>query len=341
MIGGEHYLAPPARVERNLAASLERALGKFSLFSTGRDALFALLQSLPQSIVHLPDLMCHSVPRACEAAGKQVRLYAVGGDLREAGPGLPGEAGECVLVMHYFGVANDALAARARAAGCLVISDVTHMLFNETALGRIAQASDYVFGSLRKSGPFPDGAFVASRTHALAQPGRSMRQDFVTLRAAALLSRGLSAAGGFVDDENFGWLRQAEALLDACDAADYACSHLGRELLHTVDPHADAARMQANMAVLATALEGTCVLPCSACGPSPYFLCLFGSRAERDAVRAELAGRRTYPPVHWDTGWSPRPSPLSDLGLSIPCDARYDTTQMQSTANTILACLKR
>lgn len=40
MIGGEHYLTPPARVENSLGEMLEKTTGEMVFFSTGRDALF-------------------------------------------------------------------------------------------------------------------------------------------------------------------------------------------------------------------------------------------------------------------------------------------------------------
>lgn len=339
MIGGEHHLRPPGRVQSSLAAVLEHELGPLSLFATGRDALFALLHDVPQRTVHVPDLICHSVVQACEAAGKRVCHYAVPPDLLSAQPAITGGGDECVLVMHYFGVVNEALALRARAAGAVVVSDATHLAFDAAALGVLARASDHVFGSLRKSGPFPDGAFLASRLGDPAAPARPMREEFVVLRAAALLSRGFSARSGYVDDENFGWLRRAEALLDASPPADHACSYLGRELLTTVECETAAQQMRANAQVLEAVLDTRCVLPCRGAAASPYFYVRFASREQRDAVRAGQASRRIFLPVHWDTRWSACPSPLSDLGLSIPCVARYGVEQMRSTAEAIVACL--
>lgn len=339
MIGGEHFLTPPRRLQDSMADVLARAAGEMSYFASGRDALFALLAELPHRTIHIPDLLCHSVYQACESAGKQVRSYRVGADLLAESASFAPTEDDCVLVMHYVGIPDHAMLRRARSAGTLIISDVTHMLFNESSLTAISRASDYLFGSLRKSGPFPDGGFVAS----LLRPGilatKPVRQSFVALRAAALLSRGFSAQDGFLDHENFWWLQTAEGLLDDSPPADHACSYLTLQLLGTVDPIAAASRIRANMEILAKMLGTACSTPCSPAHPAPYFLCLFRNGGERDSVRAQAAREQVFLPVHWDTSWSAMPSPLSDIGLSIPCDARYAGHDMQRVATLILRSL--
>lgn len=341
MIGGEHYFTPSARAEHSLGEILEGKIGEIAFFSTGRDALYSLLAILPHQNIYLPDLVCASIHQACVAAGKAVITYPIGEDLLDCGRlNLQKASPSCLLALHYFGVTNEPLLSRARQAGITVISDVTHMLFNPGGLEQIARDSDYLIASLRKSGAFPDGGFVSSRKEPLSQATLPMREDFFSLRAAGLLSRGFSAHNGFRDDENFHLLKKAEEVIDRSSPGPHQCSYLSRRLLFTVNVSAAALNINGNMQILASKLTSICTTPCHPGLASPFFFCLFRNREERDIVRTQLATHRYFCPVHWDTAKLPTPSPLSERCLSIPCDARYDKNAMLAIANVIKSCLK-
>lgn len=341
MIGGEHYFISHEPVEESMAAMLDTSIGEVSYFSTGRDALFSLLVSLPQTAILLPDLMCHSVYHAAQLAGKQIILYRIGEILvPERIPEARFGPESSVFVMHYFGVVDTELMERARRRGSTVISDVTHLLFDSDRLQLVSAMSDYLVASLRKSGPFPDGGFVSSQWHTVIQPGQLFREDFFLLRASGLLSRGFSAMGGFRNDENFHLLKKAEYLVDSTAPGDYRCSYLSQELLRTIDVKKSVKVIRSNSAVLSRTLEGICLTINTGDTVSPYFLCCFDNHNVRDAVRSFLASHRVFCPVHWDTSWQSTPSRHSDICLSIPCDARYEDSQMQFVSDLIRSCTK-
>ena len=341
MIGGEHYFVPPHAVENSMSEMLDRQVGDVSFFATGRDALFSQLTKLPQKRIYLPDLICHSIYIACVAAGKQVISYKIGANMLHTGVRISErDPDSCFFVMHYFGIANLGLAEQAKASRMTVISDVTHMLFSDSKLHSIAKASDYLVASLRKSGPFPDGGFVSSRIHPIVRATRPIREHFHALRTAGLFARGFSAENDFADDQNFGLLKKAEDFIDQSALGDHQCSYLSTELLQTVNIKEAAARMCKNIAVLASALKRSCETINTPASPSPYFVCVFKNREERDLVRKQLARHRIFCPVHWDTSEMPEPSSLSELTLSIPCDTRYNELDMKSVAQLIIACQK-
>ena len=242
--------------------------------------------------------------------------------------------------MHYFGVTNERLMRRAKSLGMKVISDVTHMLFNQDQMRLIGTQSDYLVASLRKSGPFPDGGFVSSCHYPVPMPSSEIREEFFALRAAGLLSRGFSAKRHFNNDENFHMLQKAERLIDQSPVRDHACSYYTRELLRTISVEENATQIIRNITTLSTLLQGGCGTVNSQANPSPYYLCLFKNQDERDAVRDQLASNQYYCPIHWDTRRLPTPSPLSGHILSIPCDSRYRETDMEAVAEAITVCLK-
>lgn len=341
MIGGEHYFTPQPKSDASLGAMLESKLGNISFFSTGRDALFSLLASLPYENILLPDLVCESVYQACTAAGKNVRTYPIGVNLLDFNHlNIEEIETSCLLVMHYFGITNEPLLHYAKTAGVTVISDVTHMFFNPAQLELIANLSDYTIASLRKSGAFPDGGILSSRSKKLAQATSPMREEFFSLRAAGLISRGFSAREGFGNDENFKLLKKAENLIDHSEPGPYQASYLSKCLLFTLDVEAAAVQINLNMQTLAEGLMGSGALPCQPGFASPYFCCVYRDLSEREIVRNNLAAARYFCPVHWDTSRLPTPSPLSERCLSVPCDARYNQSDMQAIANVINTCLE-
>jgi hypothetical protein len=342
MIGGEHFLSPPHPVKNSMSDLLDSAAESVSFFATGRDALYALLGTLPHKTVHLPDLICVSVYQACLQAGKDVVTYRMNADLVQHESCDPEMASNsCLLVMHYFGVANEGLIRRAKSFGMTVISDVTHMLFNRDQIRLISAQSDYLVASLRKSGPFPDGGFLSSCHHPVTTPSSEIREEFFALRAAGLLSRGFSAKRHFNNDESFHMLRKAESLIDQSPAGDHACSYYTRELLRTISVDENAKQIIRNITTLSTLLQGSCGTVNTQLSPSPYYLCLFKNQDERDAVRSQLASDQYFCPIHWDTSALPTPSPLSVHILSIPCDSRYSETNMEAVAKAITLCLKK
>lgn len=341
MIGGEHYLLPPGAVSDNMFEMLESLAGKTAFFATARDALASLLRTLPCSTIYLPDLICHSVYQACRHAGKEVRTYRIAHDFVNTDTELKvARSGEsCMLVMHYFGVTNENLVNCAKSLGMTLISDVTHMLFNRERMNFLSARSDYLVASLRKSGPFPDGAFISSRHHSVPHPRAGLRVEFLSLRSAGLLSRGFSAKEEFSNDENYLLLRKAETLLDQSQPGDFECTYLSRQLLRTIAVAESAQKISRNISALSSRLMGICRTVSISTAPSPYYICIFLKKQKRDFVRVTLARHRYFLPIHWDTSQMPEPSLLSDLILSIPCDARYNETDMQAVAEIIESCL--
>jgi hypothetical protein len=339
MIGGDHYITPPHSVANSMRDMLEGCLGNVSYFASGRDALYSLLNSIPHRVVHLPDLICFSVYQACIQAEKEAIAYQVHSDFVHIEAFQLGKISvSCLLVMHYFGVANMELMQRAKVLGVTVISDVTHLLFDGEQVKTISDNSDYVVASLRKSGPFPDGGFLSSRHHPVPKPTRGIREDFFALRSAALLSRGFSARNDFEDEENLHLLRKAENLIDSSMAGDYQCSYYSMELLRTINLDGNALQIAKNTVTLSMRLSGRCGTVNTQLGHSPYFLCRFESQEERDTVRQLLADFQYFCPIHWDTSQMPSPSPLSKTILSIPCDARYNESDMEAVAEVINSC---
>lgn len=338
MIGGEHFFAIPGNVEQSIGNLLSTKLGDISFFSTGRDALKSLLHTLPDKLIYLPDLTCSSITNACRASSLEIHNYEISDNYCAPNQEFTFEKAGSVFVIHYFGKYNSHLVNRAKTNGHIVISDVTHLLFDRIALCRAAEESDYLIASLRKSGPFPDGGFISSTKCTVVKPKKSIREDFFTYRTAGLLSRGFSAANNFASDENFVLLKKAEELLDNSDPSDYSCSDLSISLLNTISIPVSAEKIHKNVSVLLKALSivSTISVVMNDEEISPYFPILLPSSEQRDSVRSHLAAHQYYFPVHWLESGLPKASNLSQISLSIPCDARYNEEDMQDIIDVIM-----
>lgn len=340
MIGGEYYFQAPEPSLNSLEKELTSLFSKLSYFSTGRDALFSLFSVLEINQIWLPNFLCNSVWSSVRQTGKQIRFYEVNNSLHGAHDWIANiQPNDAVLVIHFFGVPDLALLKRLRQSNTLLISDITHMLFNAEGLSEVVKGSDFSIASLRKSGPFPDGAFCGSNGHLVPVASEPSRLDFWSLRAAAMLSRGYSAKLGFLDDENFLMFRQAEAALDNSPAGKNRMSFLNARVMAATDFASQRTVVAENAAMLAARLERACELPANGYGISQYFICKFSNRRRRDAVRNALGAKCIYCPVHWDTSFLPQPHKLSDELLSIPCDARYNAGDMSKIADNLIAAL--
>lgn len=339
MIGGEHYFLPPAFVKNSMAEMLKASVGKIAYFSSGRDALFSLLSTKHQQNILLPDLICSSVYDACKSAGKNIYFYEIDKNLTAKSLEITTNRKQTsILIMHYFGETSHALLAKARQLGLNIISDVTHGLFDENSLSVIATMSDYLFSSLRKSGPFPDGGFVASQSKVLPLPNKLPREDFVAFRIAGLFARGFSARDFFSNDENHELIKKAELILTNSQADFYSCSHISKQLLSCIDVKAAQSSIQRNQLKLKEKLYDL-MIPHKKTTHSPYFCCFCKDKKQRNLIRNKLAENKFFCPIHWDTSWNNNPSFLSDIIFSIPCDARYNEHDMNAVAEKILICL--
>jgi len=273
------------------------------LVDTGRSALWlaadAVHRRFGRAEAWLPRYCCESVVEPFRALGYRVRWYAAGGDLASPA-GLPAKlSGTAFLYIHYFGRRNAALekyVAERRRAGdeFAAIEDCAQAALTSG----VGAVGDYVVTSWRKLLPVPDGAVLACDVPvdaALAEAD----EGFVSRRALGKFLRG---AGG--DDADFLHLFEESEKRLRPDRPR-AISWLSRRLLERVDAKDVGARRRRNWAALARTLKRALPEGCSplfsslADGEVPLGFPIRVPPRRRDALRAFLAKRRMYCPVHW------------------------------------------
>jgi hypothetical protein len=328
MIGGEHFIHVP-EVTDSLNDLFVPIKNQTSFYATGRDAFFSILAYLRPTRVWLPNFLCESIFEAAGQNGELIACYPMSvsleSDLKWTRDVRPGDT---VLVIHYFGDIQKKIIETVSRLGATSVSDSTHLLLNQEAWDEALVASDWVFGSLRKSGPFPDGGFCIRNKGIPPSPTLPPRKQFWALRAAALLSRGASAYHDFDNDENWELITEADKELIKHRPGSYAMSYLSKSLLRSIPMATKRDAMSINHKLLVEGLPSSLIHPIALRSTSPYVPCLFPSRMARDEVRSMFAKLQMFFPIHWETDFLATPHDLSGRILSIPCDDRYGEADM-------------
>lgn len=338
MIGGEHFL-PCIEAEGNLADVIGGIWSNVEYRCTGRDAIHSAVSQVTTRRIWIPDYLCESIYRPIRDLGIPLEFYHVDGfDPNRGDWDVLGNEGDCVLLIHYFGEPQLHALETLRQRNIATISDVSHAMLNIPVLRQIGKSSDFSVCSLRKTAGVPDGGFVASTRFELAAAGRPPREQFWTLRAAALLSRGGSAAAKFASDENYHLFCRAERSLDGSAAGSHAMSDCSRYMLATF-PWCDWSEKTALNHKQLRGLLGDDYAAASSETFSHLYPVLFDSKEQRDRVRGCLSRKGIIAPIHWDTSFLGNPHWISDRILSLPCDYRYSDSQIEHCASAFLEVL--
>lgn len=337
MIGGEYYHSIQ-KVADSLGSRIGLLFPYLNYFSTGRDAIFASFYDKKIKRVWLPDYLCHSIWSAVQQTQLEICFYSVTRSLTNELSWVDQvQANDSVFIIHYFGIPQLELLDALQDKCNWIVSDCSHLLFDWKSLEKVALKSHLCLGSLRKNGPFPDGAFCASKNSEMPKPKLGTRMDFWVPRAAALASRSYSAMDNFKSDENFELFVQAEKYLDSQKADLYSMSDLSYGILQNMDWDLSIKRTDENFQTLKNCLGGFFIpsqMPAFYYGPAQHFPILLPTQ-QRDLLRKSLMQHRIYCPIHWDTSFLSKPNEISDEILSVPCDGRYTSSQMKELSALI------
>lgn len=316
---------------------------------TGRSALrLALRQTrrhTSSARIWLPDYICPSVPAACRAEGFAVMYFPDRPALVSLDQPPLVASGDVVLYAHYFGRVNKAFDAWLQtmkgSRDWILIEDGVQAAYSEG----IGLRGDFMIASLRKWWPAPDGAVLCSGKALDDMPLMAADEQFVGMRTAAKLLRGGNAPA----DEFLSLIEATEELLD--QAPPRSISWTSRHLLNRCDPIPMTKARRTNW----QSLQRTISVPLLVhAGISPLFSTLEPGEVPlafpikvangRDKLRAYLAERRIYCPIHWilrDTeSCTPNSRALSAELLSLPIDQRYDVNDMNRMVSALLEYCK-
>ena len=338
-------LTPSAGPDLSSAQTWRLPPGECRLVQNGRAALLTALRDACCAArlmdAWLPSYLCASMVQPFRQSGLQVHYYPVDNHLVPVDGPWTLAVGDrsVVLYVDYFGfpvsTTAQTLAKQQHDRGAVTILDITHSIFN-TAPNEIPTSS-YAVASLRKWVGLPDGGLIWKRGSRFSIPLDVDSTDggFGRARLVAGLMKGLYCDGILSQKDGYRALfGMAEDIADDCTAA-VPMSRVSRTMWGQLDAASIVCARRANYAVLASGMsrlrclhlleealpQGVCPLGCPVV--SSY----------RDDLRIFLTSHSVYCPIHWQlpdevkTGF-PASQSLSTTILTLPCDQRYTTDDM-------------
>jgi dTDP-4-amino-4,6-dideoxygalactose transaminase len=306
-----------------------------------RSAIKLVIDRLSPPTVWLPSYLCPAILDAVSGGQSKVGFYEIDANLAQPSRQWMESAqqGDLVVVIDFFGFLSDADWIRgAHERGLWVLEDASQALFTQ-GVGSIA---DFVVFSPRKFVGVPDGGILnCNGEHAFESIRLKPPPAEWWLKAwfASVLRRDFDLQQA--DRRWFEFFRETEA--DA-PVGPYAMSELSRVLLTKGICYSGMAQRRLdNYKLLEKALNRLALFPSLPAGVVPLG---FPIRLNnRDSLRQKLFREQIYPPVHWAIeGLVPREfgesHDLSAKILTLPCDQRYDETDMDRMASIVSRELK-
>lgn len=311
------------------------------LLVNARSGIFLLVERLAPAQVWMPTYLCGSMLQAVDARATRIRFYPVNADLVVPSRDwlVDVQPGDLVILVDYFGFPCDSSCAiLAKEQGAVVLEDACQALLSATA----GQFSDFALFSPRKFLGVPDGGILTRscevdfpRTSAASGLHSPPAEWWLKALSATILRREFDMHGG-----SRRWFERSQRVEKGQPVGHYAMSELSRMLLmHGFDYPAIAQRRVENYKLLADKLGDSALFPSLSPGVVPLG---FPIRVQnRDRIRRMLFAHEIYPPLHWPIqGLVPQEfkdsHQLSAEIMTLPCDQRYSTREMNAMAQFIL-----
>jgi len=310
------------------------------LLANARSGISLLVELLSPPQVWMPSYLCGSMLKATGKRRMTAKFYEVNYDL--AIPSLEWlddvRPNDLIVLIDYFGFPCDAsCATAAKDQGAWILEDACQALLSKS----VGQLADFVLFGPRKFLGVPDGG-ILTLDHRIEFDGIKLTSPpaewWLKALSARVLRREFDLHGG--SRRWFEVFQEAEA---ENPIGHYAMSELSRILLtHSFDYSTIAQRRVENFRFLANALSDIALFPTFL--PSVVPLGFPIRVKNRDPVRQTLFDHGIYPPVHW---------PIQDIVpgkfrdshrlaaeiMTLPCDQRYDSSDMERMARLVREAL--
>jgi len=331
LIGGVFGFVDLSKIEGQFPPFVE---GRELLLCNARSGIHVLSSLLKPQAVWMPSFLCDVMLKAVQ--NHDVRFYEVDSDLQISRDWLDNvQKGELVVFIDYFGFKFDSsLAMDIKQRGGWVLEDACQALHTS----HVGKFSDFVLFSPRKFLNVPDGAIL--RYNADLDFPEIQLQNAPTLwwlktLNATLLRREFDLYGA-----DRSWFQLFQETDSDGPIGPYAMSVLAKTLLENCFDYSSISRKRIeNYQILNHHLSQFALFPKlpSDVVPLGYPIRL----TNRDHVRQILFDHNIYPPVHWPIREIVpqkfvRSHHLADTILTLVCDQRYNSTDMERTAEIVL-----
>ena len=313
--------------------------GREVLLVNGRSGILLLIELLSPTHVWMPSYLCHIMITAAGKTPTSVRFYEVNYDLNV--PSLEWldkvQRGDLVILIDYFGfIRNSSLAIRAKQQGAYVLEDAAQALLSPA----VGSLGDFVLFSPRKFLGVPDGGILAFN--------REKEFDDINLESPpgewwlkalfrTILRREYDIHGGSLPWFELCAFKEND---EPGPIERYSMSELSKRLLiQGFDYAAIIRRRVDNYQVLADELGDIALFPNLSNGVVPMG---FPIRIKnRDHVRQVFFDHKICFVTHWPIqGVVPEEfrdsHRLAAEIMTLPCDQRYDRSDMYRLSQLVL-----
>jgi len=346
MIGGEYYLYPELlgkEIKNSFYDYLSNNIKNIEYYSTGRDAIFAFVNLLKSRRIWLPNYLCKTIYDPIKKTRNEILFYKTNIDLSISDDFINKiKDKDIVYIINYFGIIQKNLYEGLKGKDIKIISDICHSLINIDKIGYVYTNSDFVIMSLRKIGPFPDGAFLGSNALDLPSSNDCIREDFSFKRAGAMLSRGYSKMSNFKNDENLRAFKKMEKMLSNTKDYGYKMTYSSKNILKRFDFEKVYEKTKNNFNYLKNnIIKNNKIKIINKQHLSQFIILFFNNEKDRDYIRNKLANNKIFCPIHWDMSWLSKEDNISNRVFSIHCDYRYNLSDMKFIADKINKALEK
>ena len=320
-------------------------------YSLCREAFFDIAESMKESnkTVLIPAFTCQTVITPFEVSGWNCVYYSIQKNLRIDSNYLSELAGRlhpAIVVAHpYFGMElNEEEVSTLRSIseqGAKILLDLTQCIFSAIRYPFVS----FTTGSYRKWFPIPDGGFLECNdsTYSIAQP-ETEHHEFTERMTEAMYLRGQYFCNGEQRTKSISiWLNKYANKVACCNKVPHKMSQMAYNLLHNEDKDQNQKCRFENYTYLFHNIYESKRIS-KACQnlnevtTAPLYFTIYVD--DRQALQRKLAQQSIYAPVIWpvedeqvlindDTRY------IYEHLLAIPCDQRYDETDMRRAAEII------
>ena len=301
-----------------------------------RSGVWLLINQLKPQQVWLPSYVCPSLIVATSKTSTKIRFYEVDSNLKISSLSWLKQIqkGDLIILIDYFGFNIDLQNGdQIKKRGAWILEDASQALLT----GGVGQFSDFIIYSPRKFVGVPDGGILRINCDFNVD-----HLDFETPPTGWWL-KALSASAHRRDFDIKGGERHWFTLFKETEPSSptgfIAMSELSKALLqNNFDYETISKRRVNNYKILAEKLRNLALFPSL---PKQTIPIGFPIRVkERDNVLNMLYANNIYPPVHWRIK-DLVPLEFSDSHIlaseimTLPCDQRYDSYEMERIVKVI------
>lgn len=338
-IGSDFWAADQILNHKTLAEN------EYTFMLTGRTALDFIIRDIKENaecgIVYMPSYCCHTMIQPFIDNGIDVKFYDIGFAEEKYIYEIDFEATfDVVLILQYFGYCNEEveqIIKKLYESGKTIIEDATHSWFSDRPF---SSYSDYVFTSLRKWTGLPAGAVAIKNRDIFKVSLPSNTNDrYLALRQNAAQLKKKYINNGLGEKELFlNIFNQAEELLEN----DYRNYYLPKELeniIQRLDIDKIKQKRRNNAEYIINAINDLKDIKTvsMAEGDVPLFVPIILPEGTRNELQQYLIKNDVFCPIHWPLSvlHKTKNKTLYENSLSLVCDQRYNTHEMEKMINLI------